>query len=335
VTNDELRRRLTSYAILLATISVLLVGGVLALLDRRTSVVVILSSLGVNLMASAAFALVFSLMAGRLQDAMLRETIVEQMSKQRVVSTAEIAQMNSLFLPEAVYPPINPLPNDFGQRFNQDVTDSLIRSNYLYFRGTSAWFLGIRLSQAARKPQLVKVAILDPTDERALTRRVIDRAATPEYVGVAFEQIRRMLIDEIVTAVVAIFDCRQLSPIEIVYDDDSSVYRYEIYESALYLSWFHGPQSTEHELPQSYKFGRESFIYKTLELDFIRRFDAAPAQKRIKFDSSVGESLLLRHLRRLDPGEWSAGRLEDVRAAYANNIADYATFLRGVKGSVG
>ncbi|WP_045746956.1 hypothetical protein [Actinoplanes rectilineatus] len=315
-----------NFAIGFATLIVLAGGVALAMLDKKAGADVILSALGVNLVASALFALIFSLIAGRIQDAILQQNFREGIDEIAEKVVDKIEQLNQLFLPDATYPAINPVPDDFGVRYNRDLTENLTRSSVCYFRGTSAWFVSMRLRESVHRPQTVRIAILDPGDEQALNRRVADRVARqPDRRGDALDDGRRSLVDEILMSVVALFDCRKSIPVEIVYDGDSSVHRYEIYSDALYLSWFHGPQSAESELPQSYRFGPESFIYKTLDLDFSRRFESSP--KRYRFDGGVDDDFLPRHLTELTGVEVSTDKISALREGYAEQIKNFRHFL--------
>lgn len=324
---QKLRRMLTTYAVLFVTLLVILVGLALTMLDTEPGAVVILSALGVNLVASAVFALIFSLVAGRLQDANLEQTVRDEMAQLAAQVTEEISRSNRLFLPGSTYPAITPMAGDFGRPYNTDVTASLVSSSICYFRGTSAWFVGKRLAEAAHRPQSVWVTILDPRDEAALNQRAGDRrAAQPDL---KIDQSRRLLVQEILMSVVALFDLRQSGSIEITYDNDSSVYRYEIYDDALYLSWFHGPKSANRELPESYRFTPESFVYRTLKLDFTRRFEAA--QGRVRFNSASSEEDLIRHLRELSGVDHTSAMVESLRAGYAQQIEAFAAFLRSVQ----
>src|SRR5215468_9728082 len=299
----RLRRTLVWYSFGSACAVATLVGVILVLQDDSLKQGAILSSIGLNLIASVVFALMFVTLSNWTQDRHLQETISEGFE---TISedftdftnrlTESMSQSNQLFLPRASYPAVNPALS-FGDEYNRDVTMSLERSDFFAFHGPSARYVAARLRKARQRPQQIRIAMIDPGNTRAISRRASDRATWPKFRGQQIEEVERELEEELLMNVVSLFDCRRLCPVEILYNDDTAVYRYVMFDQSVYVSWYHSPQSAEMELPESYQFGKESFVYSTLRMDLMRKFEMS--RSKVVFDASQNDSFLLKHLQEL------------------------------------
>ncbi|MFD0545700.1 hypothetical protein ACFQ1B_25000 [Streptomyces mexicanus] len=99
-----MRRSLVDYAFATASLVVLIVGVVFVNLDRSLSGRQVLANLGLNLIASVIFAVIFSWLSGRVQEASLQESLEDSFTEFSNKLTATVAQGNADFLPNALYP---------------------------------------------------------------------------------------------------------------------------------------------------------------------------------------------------------------------------------------
>jgi len=71
------------------------------------------------------------------------------------------------------------------------------------------------------------------------------------------------------------------------------------------------------EMPESYQFSKESFVYSTLRLDLMRKFEMLP--NKILFEAGQTDRFLIDHFQELtdrrvtfeDVGRWRARQQED------------------------
>jgi len=326
----RLRRTLVWYSFGSACVVATLVGVVL-IKGQNLSAGEILSNIGLNLIASVVFAVMFVMLSNWVQDRHLQETISEGFETIREGFTdltdrltESMAQSNQLFLPRASYPAVNPTVT-FGEDFNRDVTMSLERSDFFAFHGPSARYVATRLRKARHRPQQIRIAMIDPGNTRAIRRRASDRATWPKFRGQQSEEVERELEEELLMNVVSLFDCRRFCPVEILYNDDTAVYRYVMFDQSVYVSWYHSPQSAEMELPESYQFGKESFVYSTLRMDLMRKFEMS--QSKVVFDASQNDSFLITHLKEMADRTISPEDLERWRAQQQADSAAFASYL--------
>jgi hypothetical protein len=292
----KLRKTLVWYSFGSACVLATSVGVILTMQDPNLSTGAILSNIGLNLIASVVFALVFVLLTNWVQEGNLRETINEGFEEITDRLTESMAQSNQLFLPRATYPAVNPAQS-FGDEYNRDVTISLERSDFFAFHGPSARYVATRLRKSRHRPQQIRIAMINPGNTRAISRRASDRATWPKFRGQQIEDLERELEDELLMNIVSLFDCRRFCPVEILYNDDTAVYRYVMFDQSVYVSWYHSPLSSQMEMPESYQFGKESFVYSTLRLDLMRKFEMSPV--KVVFDASQNDSFLIEHLQQL------------------------------------
>src|SRR5215468_8581025 len=273
----RLRKTLVWYSFGTACAVASLFGAILVLQDPTVHKGPFLSSIGVNLIASVVFALMFVVLSNWAQDRNIMETINEGFTDLTERLTESISETNQLFLPRDTYPAVNP-DATFGDEYNYDVTMSLERSDFFAFHGPSARYVATRLRKARHHPQQIRIAMISPANRRAISRRAFDRASWLKSKGQPAETIEQELENELLMNVVSLFDCRRLCPIEILYTDDTAVYRYVMFDQSVYISWYHSPQSSQMEMPESYQFGGESFIYSTLRMDLMRKFEISLAK---------------------------------------------------------
>jgi hypothetical protein len=320
----RLRKTLVWYSFGTACLVALLIGALLVLLDPAPDKGPLLSSIGVNLIASVVFALTFVILSNWVQDRNTAETINEGFAELTDRLIQNISQSNQLFLPRSTYPAVNP-EDSFGDEYNHDVTMSLERSGFFAFHGPSARYVATRLRKARRHPQQIRIAMISPANRRAISRRAFDRASWPKSKGQPAETIEQELENELLENVVSLFDCRRLCPIEILYTDDTAVYRYVMFDQSVYVSWYHSPQSAQMEMPESYQFGGESFIYSTLRMDLMRKFEISLA--KVTFEATQDDGFLIDHLEQLVGRDITAEDLNKWRVQHHVDSAGFASYL--------
>jgi hypothetical protein len=171
--------------------------------------------------------------------------------------------------------------------------------------------------------------MLDPDNAGALARRVADMSArwsddaTPED---EHEGLRNTILKSIV----ALFDCRHMGTIDVMLDNDPSVYRYEVTDEAIFLTWYHDPGSVGREFAQTFRFGSESYFYNSLRLELLRRFDMAG--RKMSFRQEMTDADLARVLNNLFTTKVSVAEIGKWRHEYATEISDFRIHLKSVSG---
>ncbi|GAA2887975.1 hypothetical protein [Streptomyces mexicanus] len=321
-----MRRSLVDYAFATASLVVLIVGVVFVNLDRSLSGRQVLANLGLNLIASVIFAVIFSWLSGRVQEASLQESLEDSFTEFSNKLTATVAQGNADFLPNALYPPLNPTNGEYGIRFNVDMTRSLEETAFYAFRGPSARYVAARLRASNHYPQQVKVAMLSPGDTMAIQRRAADRVYWERFEGKDIQQLEEELRQELIWSVVSLFDYRRFCAVDLMYVEDTAVYRYEMFDDSVYISWYHGAQSHAKEMPESLRFPANSFLYKTLQLDLVRRFEIS--NNKVTFTRAQNDDFLAQHLAELLGEPVDQSDIDRWRQEGESKVGDFSEFLK-------
>jgi hypothetical protein len=322
----RLRKTLGWYTLVVALVITLLIGIVLAEQDSD-----VLSSIGLNLIGSAVFGAVFVAFRDWAAERNILESIEERFTALTVRVEERMAQSNQLFMPQKSYPPVNP-PDSFGDEYNTDVTRSLETSSFFAFHGPSARYVAARLLRAQHRVQEIKVAMISPANHRAIGRRASDRAGWLKFAGKPVENVETDLREELLINVVSLFDCRRICPVDIMYNEDTAVYRYVMFEDSVYLSWYHGPQSLQMEMPESYQFGNGSFIYSSLRLDLWRKFEMSV--DKIHFNASQDDAYLMAYLEDLTRKPVSRADLARWRAIQRKDSLDFTKYMDSIYGAL-
>ncbi|MFF0434234.1 hypothetical protein ACFYU9_18645 [Streptomyces sp. NPDC004327] len=318
-----------TYAFWLACLAALLVGFGMAWFDDQLTARAVLSAIGLNLVASVIFAVLFSLLSQRIQERATDQTLKEGLDRFSVSVTAELSKGREEFLPMAVYPAVEPTPGDgFGDRFNIDMTHSLERTGFYAFRGPSARYVAARLRRARHFPHQVTVAMLSPGDARSITRRAADRRRWATSAGQTAEQLEEALRLELIQSVVSLFDYRRYCPVSLLYTEDPSVYRYEMFDDSVYISWYHSDASEAKEMPETIRFGKDAFVYRVFQLDLARRFGIS--SQTVTFTATDDEEVLKRHLAGVTGAPVDDADLARWRAGHEAYVAGFVGFLDGL-----
>ncbi|MFI7423124.1 hypothetical protein [Nonomuraea sp. NPDC049684] len=321
----KLRNTLTWYAFGLSCAVTLLVAVLMVWFDPKLTTAAVLSSIGLNLIASVAFAVVFSVLSSQVQQRSMEENIGQHLDDLATGLRTEVASMHKGFMPTAVYPSFDPVDGTYGDAFNKDMTASLEATGFYAFCGPSARYVSARLTRSRHFPQQVRVAMLNPGDKLAISRRATDRTNWTRLAGKDNSTLSEELREELIMSTVALFDYRHICPVDLAYIEDTATYRFEIFDDAIYLSWYHGPQSISKEMPESLRFAAESFLYQLLRLDLMRRFEIV--ESRVRFEAGQDDAFLIAHLTDVLGSSVSAADLERWRRRYREYTADFAGYL--------
>ncbi|WP_380283915.1 hypothetical protein [Kitasatospora purpeofusca] len=319
-------KTLVDYAFTVACLVTLIVGIVFVNLDRTLTARQILANLGLSLVASVIFAVIFSVLSSRLQEKGLQQSLAASFTHYSQELTATVAQGNSEYLPDALYPPLDPKDGQYGERFNIDMIRSLEETGFYAFRGPSARYVAARLRASNHYPQQVKVAMLSPGDARAIGRRAADRVYWERFAGKEPQQLEAELRDELIISVVSLFDYRRFCQVDLLYIEDTAVYRYEMFDESVYISWYHGAQSQAKEMPESMRFPANSFLYKTLRLDLTRRFGIS--NSKVSFTPEQNDDFLAAHLAGLLGEPVTQSDIDKWRRDYQDHVDDFSRFLQ-------
>lgn len=324
----RIRRTLVNYAFALACVATFAIGYVLVSADQALTPREILANLGLNLVASVIFAVIFSILSTRIQEGGLEESLKESFGQYSAEMIAAVSDGNREHLPIALYPPVDPTPDAFGDRFNIDMTKSLDVTNFYAFRGLTARYVLPRLAASNHYPSQVRIAMLSPGDTRAISRRAADRKPWVRMAGKSLAQLQSELRQELIASVVSLFEYRRFCPVELLYVEDTAVYRYEMFDDSVFISWYHGPQSQGKELPESLRFSAGSFWYKALYLDLTRRFDIS--SQKVTFTHDQDDDFLMTHLSGVLGQSVTQDDIEKWRLAHEASVKDFSDYLRTV-----
>lgn len=313
------RRTLSRYALALACVVVVSTGVALTTLDKQLSVRDILSTIGLNLIASVVFAVIFSVTSSRVQERIQADSMAERHEtlSRRLVQT--ISDINSLYMPVSRFTD----GTEFDYEFNRELTRSLESSTSYSFRGTSSRFIPIRLRQGSHLPDRVRVIMLDVKSEKAVIRGASDRKL---YISKSLGELAQELIDETLMSLVALFDCRYLCPIEIAFNAASGVTRVELFDDSVYVCIRrYGTARAQSPFPGYLQFRSDSFIWTYQRLELLRRMEIA--ERVVLFDSRRADSELPGILAEIAGRQVGQAEIAAWRSAYEESMADFARFL--------
>ncbi|HET8566150.1 MAG TPA: hypothetical protein VFL77_06715 [Solirubrobacterales bacterium] len=150
----------------------------------------------------------------------------------------EARQARDQNFPRAIYAPTD----DFDLRFNRDLTRDFERSSFYYFAGPSAVWLPARVVDRRDDTNTplreVKVKMVDPTSQIAISRAVTDRRRRRENELKSREQIETELRDHLMLSHIGLWSARSHvnGPICISYEGRSIIERLEMFENGFYDS---------------------------------------------------------------------------------------------------
>ena len=309
------------YAFALAIVSCLGIGVYLTAIDSSATIEQKLSGAGVSLVASAVFALIFSLLSDRENRSLIREEISANFGLHSEAMLGEWSKKNVLHLPMSAYS----ATEGFDRAFNIALMGAFEQSSTFYFRGVSAKYIPARIKAARVCPDSMKIYISGPSAEAAIRTRVADRLKNPKYADSDPNALFESLREEMITSFVGLYDCRAYSSIDVVFFADTSVTRLELTDSQLFMSWYHSPSADASAFPETFGFTPESLPYRTNKLDLIRRGDISRQTIRVRRDLTALEMCSI--LSELFDRPFTAADLEAYRQTYWRSMAKFVDFL--------
>lgn len=316
------------YALWLVLACAAIVALVFLQVDRSVSVKDKLTQIGSGLAASIIFAIIYTVLANREFAELVRQEINGQLSDHVTEIKREMNRLSQSFLPTDQYA----ATSGFDIRFNRAVTQDLRDSDLYFFRGTSAKFIPARLKLCSHRIDVTQVILLDPRDRDAIDARARDRRWRPEYEGKKIADIAEEMKNEILQALIALFDCREHCEIEIGLSNITSAVRIEIFDEAMYTSFYRTTESQRNTHPETARFSKESQIYQVFRDESKRQMQLATSRKR--FTTRDTDAELIEYLDSLGFPSMSPAELHAHRQAYQKFIAPFSDNLKtiGVSG---
>jgi hypothetical protein len=318
--NSYLRRWLSIYATALAIVVAVLGGIILAATSGAFRADVAELSIGLDLIASAIFALIFASLVTWVLDRNQRASMNQLLSASNSELIMQIASLETKYLPSAEFPALD----GFGEKFNRALMESIEGSKIYDFYGPSPRFVAARLKRIRRSPEEVRVAMMDPALGSAIIRRAADREKWQSSAGKGLDQLEREFREELRMAIVSLFDFRTTCPVRVVYTSDLVVYRTELTDDDVFFSWYHGPSSSGKEMPESAQFGNDSLYYQVIRNEMSRRFEVLP--RKVAFDATQSDTHLIQHLQDITGESYGPDDLVRVRReylVYTKELTDY------------
>ena len=290
--SGKLRRYVSIYGTALALAVVLITGLLLidgngTLGDPDTKF-----QIGLNLIAAAVYGSILAGIAAWVLERNQIQAIREAVRTEAADVHRLVAAASPTYIPAAVYP----ASDGFSEDFNRDLMDSISRSGSYAFCGPSPRHVAVRLRCLPKPPRSVRIAMVDPTFQPSVHRRAVERGLQRVNAKKDADELKGALYQELLFTIVDLFDYREFCSVELVYHYDPIVYRFEMTDDAVFLSWYNGPSSPRRPMPESMQFQRSSFYYSVLSQTMARRFEASDS---VKFTGSSGDEDLVDHLARL------------------------------------
>jgi hypothetical protein len=335
-----LRGRLALYGFLLALLLSLAIGAILIYLDDNLDSDAILSSIGLNLIASVIFALIFSWISGGVQQRILLDNLQDAHTRTLAAQRAAAAEVSSKvddlskellqklsgyekhYMPTATYG-----ASDRPDRtYNEAVTASFAATKAYQFRGTSAKYVPLHLKRVPRgRLRTVKIIMLDPRANEAVGARAATRIQQ-RGDDASLDVAKAAIQEEILMSLVALFDCRHLFTVDIAFVQDVPAARIELFDEEIYLSWYQGPASATKRFPESLMFNRGTFLYEMLSQEFYGRYELG---EKISFSRNDGAGRLLTVLEELTGRAVTNDEVRTLRNNHAISTEEVEAILNG------
>ncbi len=315
----RLRQRPYRYALALVLTCASILALILLYADRSISLTDKFTQIGAGLAAAIIFAIIYTVLANREYSELIRDEIAGQLTDHMNAILHSIKLLNEQFLPTDQYA----AAKEFDSRFNRDLTRDLSRSSFYFFRGTSAKYVPARLRQCNHHLEVTQVILLDPHDASTIDARAQDRRRRPEYQGSSIQEIATSIRDEILLAIVALFDCRDQCDIEIGFSNTTSPVRIEVFDDSIYTSIYRSPESQRNTHPETARFSKDSQTYQIFRDECRRQLQLSSSRKRFTMrdtDRELVEFLDSVGFAEVEP-------LQDYRQQYQVFIASFSDAL--------
>lgn len=199
-------------------------------------------------------------------------------------------------LPKSTYPK-SKRPTE---EFRRDFVLHLVRSKIYLHRGDDAGFAAFRMATHASHPAVkslltVHFCVLDPRADAHVRQRAkleIENSGEQRYSEAQLQQQASKVRRKIFVTLFSLFTIRYVRSVEVFFHRDISFFRSEIFDDAVFLSFYRGG-----EFPGSYQFEKDSFVYQAF-LNATQMSMEASAY-RIRFDATLTEEAFKQHLQEL------------------------------------
>lgn len=313
------------YAFALAIVVCVAVGVYLTIADKTSSLTVKLSGLGINLIAAAAFSTIFALLVDRENRSIEVERLDERFEEHTTKVLKAVENLNSAFLPAAVYAPVQA----YDQSFNRSLMDDLNHSSFYYFRGPSAKYVAARLRALRRRPDHIRVYVPGPASAMSIKFDIANRSRTGPDTHANVQALYKRFSDDLLSALVGLFDCRAYGRIEVFLCDDTLVSRHEVTERHLYTSWYTSVQNTSGiKFPETSVFSRQSIHYQAMAIDMERR--ASFAHHSLMISPEIDVVAFRTQLESIFGATCLEDEIERISRAYWSGRSEFLTFLRAL-----
>jgi hypothetical protein len=217
-------------------------------------------------------------------------------------------------------------------RFRDAFVVSLVDSSRYDFKGSDGSFTTFRLHALRGRPELRRLSerrlcLVDPRSERAVRGyselNLIRRGVELEE-GAVSEEMESLRL-EIFTSLAGLFDLRNDVPTQVFFHTELPHYRCEIFDNALFLTYYSGPS----DYPENLQYGATSRPYRIYSqaLESSRRFSEGvllfaghdPSADSIRNDAVFEERLA---------GLGYFGSLATLRAHFATRVSAYGSEMR-------
>jgi len=172
--------------------------------------------------------------------------------------------------------------------------------------------------------------LLDPRDGGAIEARAKDRRQRPEHQGKSLQAIQDEIRDEILLAVIALFDCRDTCEIQLGFSTTTSPVRIEVLDDAIYTSLYRSSESRRNTHPETARFSRESQTYQIFRDECQRQMQLASLRR--SFTSRDTDQELSVFVGSLDFTDVEEAGLRAQRLRYQEFIMPFYDAIDGAGG---
>ncbi|MEM7322111.1 MAG: hypothetical protein AAF531_03405 [Actinomycetota bacterium] len=282
-------------------------------------------AVGTSLLAAAVFSFLQILLITEHQDSLITDTVTESTEAMRKAVRKEISTSLSsvegrvldsfdkavqesrnetvinLRREASEHAPLEryrPMDRE-DMRFNQDLNESMLRSNKYLFRGFTARYSVARLANldiTGNSFDDIRLLVVNPNTPLSVQRRQVARSGS-EPIG---RGMHANVVEEVWLAIVGALKVRPTcGRIQFCFVTDPPNDRYEIFDDEIYASYFTDPGSKGKAFPLTEKYGKESREYRRQLANVNSLFNSTyTAKLEIPQDESVDD--LIAELERID-----------------------------------
>lgn len=235
------------------------------------------ASIGTSLLVGSIFTLLYQI----FQENDFKDHIKESIEIKHSALQDEIAKLfssyNEIYLPNRIFE----RNNDSNPDFDLDLNSEINSSRDYFFRGISGKRVPIRIKEANKNIENIKLILLNPLNEKALSNRIGYYYKTDSSTQLEQEldmslksKYKNQIIENIFLTIYGLYQVRNwcLNPIIVKFSDSQSTSRIEILDKSLFLASFSDENHfTKH--PITLKYSSKSYFYSMLRREFLAEFD--------------------------------------------------------------